>query len=76
MHQCTDIQCFVPDQRERAGRIHGHRGQNRVNVFLKIGIHILRLLLRQLLVLTDNRKANVLQRRNRRAIVRIVLQLH
>ena len=35
-NQGPDIQGFIPDQRERTGRIHGHRCQHRINVLLKI----------------------------------------
>ena len=39
--QGANIQCLISNQWERSGRIHCHRGKNRINIILEITIHIL-----------------------------------
>ena len=39
-NQSPDIQRFVSDQRERAGGIHGHGSDYRIDILLKVAIHI------------------------------------
>ena len=74
--QGTDIQGLVADQRKWSGRIHRHRCQNRIDIFLKISIHKFFLLFAQTLVLGNNFQPPLFQSRDQRAIVSRILQIY
>ena len=74
--QRPQIQGFVADQRERPGRIHSHGGQHRIDILLKILIHIGGLFLCQILVASHNMQAYLFQRRQQRTAVHPVLGIH
>ena len=72
--QRPDIQGLVANQREGPGGIHRHGGQDRVNIIIKIGIHIGSLFFIQIFMLLHNSQSICLQQRQQRTIVcRILL---
>ena len=74
--QGTDIQGLVADQWKRSGRIHRHRCQNWIDIFLKISIHKFFLLFAQTLVLGNNFQPPLFQSRDQRSIVSRILQIY
>ena len=73
--QRADIQRLIADERERSGRVHRHRRQHRINVVLKIRIHISRLFSCQRFMSPDHPQSVFKQLRKKRMIC-IILPLH
>ena len=73
--QRRDVERLIADQRERARCVHRHRRQYRIDVLLKVTVHVRRLLSRQFLVFFNNVYSVGCHQRNEGAVIRVVLAL-
>ena len=75
-NQSTDIESLVADKRERTGRVHRHRCEDRINTRLKVFIEICALRFCKFLIVGNDLQSGFLKGRDKRTVQRIVLISH
>ena len=73
--QRRDVERLVADQRKRAGCVHRHRRQYRIDILLKVAVHVHRLLRRQFLIFFNNVYPVGFHQWNEGTVIGIVLAL-